>query len=642
MSKNSLPLLRAYWPWFAAVLSGLLLAACFPGGLGCQAAWPGLVWCWMIPLFPAIWRGRKKCYGFAVAYVAGLAFWLVNLKWLWTVSGLGALALAAFLALYFGIWGMICVSVGNPWRNERRADTKKSLSRADKSGGLSGQIDLAVARKQQERRTAQEGLGLFGGALADSLRSLRFALLNASAWVALEWLRGWLFTGFGWNGLGVAFHDTPVLAQSADLVGVTGLAFIPVFFSTVLIQTGARLIQETRQGKLKPRLDFGVAALLLAVQFSYGVWRLNDVSHWQMERVRILLVQNNISQDVKWDPREGEGIIQDYSDATQSAIESLERQSADMMQGQQDQALELKSPDLVVWPESSMPYPLLFAEGNDDYLVYDSIRHMLNEEVRPLGRFTLIAGMNEMEATFTQSRGVPLQGGKMYNSVVAIAPDQSDEENEPKRELGSSIQTYRKLHLVIFGEYIPFVNDLPFLKELFKFSSGADFSGNFHAGTSTEPLTVTVGDREVQLIPSVCFEDTVGRLTRRFVRTQPQIIMNVTNDGWFGKSEAALQHMANARFRTIELRRPMVRCANTGVSGIITVTGSMNDPVTGERQVIEEAAGHHFTQGYHYGHVYAPSHGPWTLYSLAGDWFVWLCMLITAVLMSGPWLKLRS
>src|SRR5690606_23926286 len=124
-------------------------------------------------------------------------------------------------------------------------------------------IQEKIARKQ----SAVKSGFLSGGALGDSMRSLKFAFINAAAWVGLEWLRGWVFTGFGWNGLGVAFHDTPVLAQAADLVGVAGLAFTPVFMSAVLIQTGRRLMAEASTGKLKPRLDFSVAALLLVLQF---------------------------------------------------------------------------------------------------------------------------------------------------------------------------------------------------------------------------------------------------------------------------------------------------------------------------------------------------------------------------------------
>jgi apolipoprotein N-acyltransferase len=135
----------------------------------------------------------------------------------------------------------------------------------------------------------------------------------------------------------------------------------------------------------------------------------------------------------------------------------------------------------------------------------------------------------------------------------------------------------------------------------------------------------------VQVIPNVCFEDTVGRLTRRFVRHEPQVIVNVTNDGWFKESEAAAQHMANARFRAIELRRPMIRSANTGVSGIISAAGSLVDPATGDRQIVEDENGNHFTRGNLYGHAYAPVDSPLTLYAVAGDWFAWLMLVSLAV-----------
>lgn len=591
---------KVIWPWLAAPLSGLLLAMCFPG-------WniSGLVWVWMFPLLAAVWRGEKKRYGFAVGYLSGLAFWLVNLKWLWEVSGLGSMALAAFLAVYFGFWGMIAVSLGNPW--------KKRKTKEKSSGGDESRLQQLIEKKQ----SGQKSSSLLGGALNASLSSLKFAGINAAAWVGLEWLRGWVFTGFGWNGLGVAFHETPVLAQGAELVGVTGLAFTPVFFSAVVIQTGRRLVREAKAGKLKPRLDFGVAALLIAVQFCYGVWRLREIQGWNMERVRVLLVQENIPQDVKWNPREGAQIIQGYADATTDAIDELEREAAQQMQASVDETFEIKTPDLVVWPESAMPDPLLFADNLDGYLIYGGVRHMLNEEIRPLGNFTLIAGMNEAEAVWDGQRGRPDPEGKMYNSVVAVAPE---------GRLETNLQTYRKLHLVIFGEYIPLVKELPFLKQLFEFSAGASFAGNFYAGESTEPLSVPVSDGEMQLIPTVCFEDTVGRLTRKFVRPAPQMIVNVTNDGWFKQSEAAAQHMANSRFRAIELRRPMVRSANTGVSGIVSVTGSLYDPVTGERQVIEDESGNHFTRDTLYGHAYAPTHGPLTLYAVASDWFAWLMM----------------
>lgn len=598
--------LTSLWPYFTAVASGVLLALCFPPfGLS------GLVWVWMLPLFPAIWRGGCKRYGFCVGYLAGLAFWLVNLKWLWTVSGLGAMAIAAFLALYFGLWGTIAVGIGNPWRKRKAAPGGKPA----KPGGIEGKIAA--------RQAAAASPGLLGGALGVSLQSLKFAFVNAAAWVGIEWLRGWLFTGFGWNGLGVAFHGTPVLAQAADLVGVTGLAFTPVFMSAVLVQTGRRLMAEASTGRLKPRLDFSMAALLLALQFCYGVWRSRDVGSWETQRVRILLIQENIPQDLKWDDREAVRIMDGYRDATGRAMQRLEEANKESIRTADGTGeVELKQPDFVVWPESAMPYPVLYVNGSEGHFFTGDVAHLIENEVRPLGNFTLIAGMNEFEGEPVGERIQWKEGGGQFNSIVAM---------KPGKPLAYSAVTYRKMHLVIFGEYIPLKDDLPFLADLFKFSSGADFAGNFSAGESTEPLVLPTAEGDVQVIPNVCFEDTVGRLTRKFVRTQPQVIVNVTNDGWFKQSEAAEQHMANAGFRAIELRRPMIRCANTGVSGIISATGTSADPVTGERQVLEDGNGSHFTRGSLYGHAYAPKHGPVTLYALAGDWFSWLMLASVSV-----------
>ncbi len=596
--------LTSLWPLIAAIVSGALLALCFPG-------WnvSGFVWLWMLPLLPAIWRGKKKRYGFLIGYLAGLAFWLLNLKWLWTVSGLGAIGLAAFLALYFGLWGSVAVSVGNPWR-------KKSAKKDDGSNKGKG-IEAKIASKQ----AAAKSVAPLGGALGDSLRSLRFAFINAAAWVGIEWLRGWLFTGFGWNGLGVAFHDTPVLAQAADLVGVTGLSFMPVFMSAVLIQTGRRLAKEANAGRLKPRLDFSVAVLLLALQFCYGIWRASDVASWETQRLRVLLVQENIPQTLKWDEQAAFRIIEGYREGTELGMQALEKSNKKSVEAAEGE-VELKHPDFVIWPESSLPRPLLFVDGEAGHYFYGEVQHLIDNEIRPLGHFTLIAGMNEFEAEHEGEMLKWKENGGQYNSIVAV---------KPGKPLAQSAVTYRKMHLVVFGEAIPFREELPFLADLFKFSAGEDFGGNFSQGKSTDPLVLPTGEGDMQVIPCVCYEDTVGRLTRKFVRAKPQVIINVTNDGWFKESEAAAQHMANARFRAIELRRPMIRSANTGVSGIVSATGSLVDPVTGDRQVVEDENGNHFTRDQLYGHAYAPVKGPVTLYALAGDWFPWLMLASLAV-----------
>ena len=134
---------RSLWPLIAALVSGVLLAMCFPG----FGNFSGLVWVWMLPLLPAIWRGGSKRYGFGIAYLSGLVFWLLNLKWLWTVSGLGAMAMAAFLALYFGAWGAIAVSLGNPWRKPK----DRHKTKLTKQAALSSRRQVASSKRSTKK-----------------------------------------------------------------------------------------------------------------------------------------------------------------------------------------------------------------------------------------------------------------------------------------------------------------------------------------------------------------------------------------------------------------------------------------------------------------------------------------------------------
>lgn len=179
-------------------------------------------------------------------------------------------------------------------------------------------------------------------------------------------------------------------------------------------------------------------------------------------------------------------------------------------------------------------------------------------------------------------------------------------------------KSYQKNHLVILGEYIP---DLPFLRELYYDAAGVEFGNGITSGNNFETIEVELDGQKVGLMPSVCFEDTVGRVTRKFVRNEPQFLVNITNDGWFGESEGALQHYRNAVFRTIELRRPMVRCANRGITGVVTVAGSLIDPYTKETRELVDENGSHFHRGFLLASVYVPAEGEVTLYAAFGDWF---------------------
>jgi apolipoprotein N-acyltransferase len=221
-----------------------------------------------------------------------------------------------------------------------------------------------------------------------------------------------------------------------------------------------------------------------------------------------------------------------------------------------------------------------------------------------------------VECDFSGEAITPLEKGHHYNSLLALPPGEE------------VFRTYRKQHLVPFGETIP---DIGLLKWVWQKAAGVEYGGSFSAGEGDEPLRVPLARAKggaLAVIPTICFEDTVPRKMRKYVKRGGQVIVNVTNDGWFKESEAAAQHFANAKFRSIELRRPTVRCANTGVSAVIGADGRVFDPDTGERYLLTDGKGNHLTRGWLYATAHVPMEGPVTLYARFGDWFSALGFLV--------------
>ena len=556
--------MRLFLRLLGAGVSGGALALCFAPF---DQAW--LVWGWLWLLLPIIWTVRIKrarLRGFGLGYLSGFIFWAINLKWIGTVTGLGVFAIAAYLAVYFGIFGAFAAKAGNPWR--RKFEVQKYTIRVR---------------------------------LLEAGRSLGYAALLGGLWCGLEWIRGWMLTGFGWNGLGVTFSQSLILAQNAEFVGVIGLSFLPVFFSAVALQTARRFWQQAMTGGVKMlHWDFATALLVIMAAFTAGTIRLSSVTNAPKIEARVLLVQQNIPQvagEILWDPQE---IVDGFVELTEEGLSQIEEKAAKSLQasGDSEEIVTVKWPDLVVWPEACLP--AWFQVRSDGKPVGGPGIEGVLDYVGNLGNFTLITGINEVIGDD------PITADAMvFNSLLTRTP--SDER-----------QSYRKNHLVYFGEALP---DHPFFYDLYEQTAGVPFGGGITPGTSLEPLSVKVGEREVGLIPSICFEDTVARLTRKFVRNSPQMMVNLTNDGWFHESEGGLQHFRNALFRSIELRRPMVRCANRGVTCVISATGSTVDPYTRQDRRLVDANDSHFHRGSLLASAYLPVDGGVTLYAAFGDWF---------------------
>ncbi|MFP6874052.1 MAG: apolipoprotein N-acyltransferase [Verrucomicrobiales bacterium] len=540
---------RKIWTITASLAAGTLLALCYPG-FNCGA----LVWVWMLPLFAALWfpkpgisRRRRIFRGFGLGYLAGLSFFLINLSWLHHIHFAASTLLPAFLALYFGVWGAFAASTGRP-------------------AFVRNPVNPSPGNSQ---RTL----------IRPALQSCHAALLNGGAWCGLEWLRGWVLSGFGWNGLGVALHENLILIQFADIVGVTGLAFLIVFCSSVAAAVILRTCRELRRGRLHAHLDFAIAVTLVCCAFFYGTLKLSKPPGESIE-IRVLLVQGGVAQDEKWDAGNAKAIYDKYRQMTMRYT-------------------SLANFDLVIWPESSLPFSL-----NDPF------NEIYLNELLSTKDFELVLGINEN-----------VIGEGIFNSIVAL------------RGNVSTPRTYRKIHLVPFGEFVPFRDTLPFLEKIASSEIGIDFA----RGKVTEPILMEK-PQPYSIIPLVCFEDTFGNLARLFVRNAPQLIVNVTNDGWFAHSAASEQHLANAMFRCIELRRPMARAANTGITCLVDSYGSLYDRWSedqgGKRQVIDPNTGSTFIEDSLAEMISIPANPPQTLYARIGDTFsivLGLLSLITAL-----------
>src|SRR5512133_3799547 len=213
------------WPWVAAILSGLLYAVCF--------APFNLTWfCWiaLTPLVAAIWfsgAGSRHPWfrNLGLGYIAGLTFFWIVFSWLTTVTVLGWFVLEFYMAIYFAIWAWFCYLL-------RPRPSKRQSRAANKWGQMLAQARSTTAPVRSP--------------WTKSRSNLRLAFILAAAWTTLEWSRGWVFSGFGWNNLGVALHDNWPLIQITELTGVAGLSFIVAFANVIIITTAYRLVVEAR------------------------------------------------------------------------------------------------------------------------------------------------------------------------------------------------------------------------------------------------------------------------------------------------------------------------------------------------------------------------------------------------------------
>jgi apolipoprotein N-acyltransferase len=347
----------------------------------------------------------------------------------------------------------------------------------------------------------------------DALRVVSLAL----ALTAAEWLRGHLFTGFPWNAYGYALSGSLLLAQTVALVGLWGMTFLAVaaFASPAVLADDA--------DRKRRWLPLTLSLAILVALAGHGLWRLAQTPTAYVEGVRLRIMQPNLQQDEKFNYSAKERVMRRYLTLSDRATGP--------------QSMGLSDVTHLIWPESAFPF---FLTREPDALA--QIAALLPEST------VLITG---------GVRAADIQPGvrsvRAYNSIFIIDHD------------GSILSIYDKVHLVPFGEYLPFQQVL----ERLGLMQLTKLPGGFLAGDRHRAYEVP---RAPRFLPLICYEIIFpGETAPQGER--PGWLVNLTNDAWFGTSTGPYQHFAQARLAAIAQGLPVVRAANTGISAVIDPVG---------------------------------------------------------------------
>jgi apolipoprotein N-acyltransferase len=350
------------------------------------------------------------------------------------------------------------------------------------------------------------------------------------------------------------------ILQAADLFGVWGISFLVVSVNAAaasLLRSGSP--EGRGGGKIARLLPAAGAAAMLLGAWAYGERRIEQVENGAA--LEVVVIQGNVEQEVKWDPA--------YRRETFDLYRALTREAVG------------EGADLVVWPETATPF-------------YYRLEPRYRREILELAR--------EVQAPIffgSPAREEGAEGVSLRNRAYLVSA------------AGEDVGWYDKVHLVPFGEFVPWRRILFFVDKI------VPAVGEFSPGPG--PVTLTIPGARVGAL--ICYEVVFPDLVRRAVNDGAQVLVNITNDAWFGRTAASRQHLSTLAFRAVENRRPVARAANTGISGFVDSRGRI-------LQVSDL-----FVRG-HYRAGLLPS-SERTLYGRTGDLFPASCAVAVLVILLG-------
>jgi len=508
--------MKMYLPAF---VSGLLLALCFP-----TVNFSFLAWVALVPFLLSLYnKSSKEAFWtgiiFGIPYFFGTQYWIYH-----SINYYGGVPFVVSIAIVF----LLCFY-----------------------------LSLYTA--------------VFALLFSLNFRSLRLPVpfFAPSLWVALEFLRSYIFTGFPWSSIGYTQYKFLSIIQIADITGIYGISFLVVAVNDAVAELLLirRRIREMPLFPMSlPIIWFSILLLFLSAALIYGHWRLSQERSGIVFRASV--IQGNIEQDRKWNPAFQDAVMETYSNLSLKAVSS--------------------SPNLIVWPETSIPF---FFGTDKEYTA------KLTALQNKLGAYLLIGSV------LVKEKGEERK--LLSNSALLLD------------ESGNVIYSYDKIHLVPFGEYVP-------LRKFFFFIDKLVVGiGDYVPGNQYEAAETPFGG----FAALICYEVIFPGLVRKFYLKGGDFIVNITNDAWFGRTAGPYQHFSIAVFRAVENRKPLIRAANTGISGFIDSDGR----ILAETSLFQQAV---LTRK-------VKTDSTKSFYTKYGDLFSYLCIVFTILLLANILSKIK-
>ncbi len=414
-------------------------------------------------------------------------------------------------------------------------------------------------------------IAIWAGEFVARRRRIPLVVTMPIAWAAVEWVRSFFPLGFPWNLLGESQYRNLELIQFSEFTGTYGISALIVLFNTaiyvVLLRRSTRRVQT---------LSLSVLTAIMIAALAFGNWRIHELGGTPAKgSFRVAMVQGDIPQSIKWDPNALPTSFKIYTD--QSAIAA--KQGA----------------DLVVWPEAAATF--LF-QPDDRYPAGDvedsAYRERLIQEARNIG-IPILFGAPALDVKNDRIVG-------FANRAYLVNAQ------------GQVAGWYDKIQLVPFGEYVP-------LRSVFGFFVNRIVHGFGDMIPGAKQTLFEVKGAKLGVL--ICYESIFPDLSRRAVKRGADVLVNITNDAWYGTSSAPYQLLAMAAMRSAETKVPMVRVANTGFSAIIQPDGRItaSTPLFQRGTEIEDVR-------------WRPVH---TLYTMIGDVFAEICCALLAIALIWAW-----